>query len=105
MALIHTLMRLKDDGVITNFEMIGRQKARAYFVNGNSLVIFMADDYIVGVTAIKEAVAGEPYPDYIIYNHWNRVTPDARVEAKKLKIPFVSYGRFRYIVEKMLQHR
>lgn len=104
MALIHALMRLKDDGLVTEFDMMGRQKAQAYFINGSSMVIFMADDYIVGITAIKEAVASEPRPDYIIYNHWNKVVDGAEAEAKKLRIPFVSYGRFRYILDEILNN-
>lgn len=104
MALIHALMRLKDHGLVTDFDMMGRQKAQANFINGTSMVIFMADDYIVGVTAIKEAVASEPLPDYIVYNHWNKIVDGAEAEAKRLRIPFVSYGRFRYILDEMLRN-
>lgn len=103
MALIHTLMRLKEDGIVVNFDMMGRQKAKANLVNGQSVVVFMADDYIVGVTAVKESVASEPRPDYIVYNDWNKIVEGAEVEAQKLKIPFVKYGRFRYILDELLK--
>ncbi|HLO17759.1 MAG TPA: hypothetical protein VK206_23215 [Anaerolineales bacterium] len=103
MALIHTLMRLKEDGVVTDFDMIGRQKAQASLINGKSIVVFMADDYIVGATAIKESVASMPRPDYIVYNNWNKIVDGADLEARKLKIPFVSYRRFRHILDELLK--
>lgn len=102
MALIHMLMRLRDDGIVINFDMIEQQKARVNLINSKSIVVFMADDYIVGVTAIREAIANEPLPDYIVYNHWNQITDGAEAEARRLRIPFVSYGRFRYILDEML---
>ncbi len=103
MALKHTLMRLKEDGIVTKFDMMGRQKAKANLVNGKSIVLFMADDYIVGATAIKESVASEPRPDYIVYNDWNQIVEGAKIEAQKLKIPFVKYGRFRFILDELLK--
>jgi|GEM_PF-2142416 len=103
MALIYTLMRLKDDGIVTKFDMMGSQKAQANLINGKSMILFMADDYIVGATAVKEAVASEPKPDYIVYNDWNKIVDGAEAEAQKLKIPFVSYGRFRYILDDLLK--
>lgn len=102
MALIHTLMRLKDDGIVLNFDMIDRQKARVNLVNGKSIVVFMADDYIVGITAVREAIATEPRPDYIVYNHWNKITDNAEAEAKRIGIPLVSYGKFRGILDNEL---
>lgn len=105
MALIHTLMRLKNDGIVTKFDMMGRQKAQAYLINGKSIIIFMADDYIVGATAVKEAVASEPEPDYIVYNDWNKIVDGAETEARRLRIPFVSFGRFRYILDDLLKRQ
>lgn len=99
MALIHTLMRLKDDGAVTDFDLMGGQKAQVNLRNGKSIVVYMSDDYILGATSVREAVENTPYPDYIVYNNWNKVTEGAEEEARRLKIPFVKYGKFRYILD------
>jgi len=102
MALINTLMRLKEDGAIKRFDMIEDQKARVYFQNNKSLVIYMSGDYILGITSIREAIQDEPRPDYIVYNDWDRVTENAEEEARKIRIPVVKYGRFRHIINELL---
>lgn len=103
MALIHTLMALKDDGVVINFDMMGAQKAKANLINGKSLILYMANDYIIGRAAIREAVASDPIPDYILYNNWSQIVEGSDLEAKKLKIPFLSYGKFRYALDELLR--
>jgi hypothetical protein len=102
MALINTLMRLKDLRRVVKFEMIEREKARVELANGKLLVVYMSDDYVIGAASVMGAVATEPHPDYIVYNHWNKVTDDAFEEAKRLKIPLVKYGKFRYDLDDML---
>lgn len=104
MALIHALMRLKNDGLVVSFEMIeSDERAKAKLINGASLVLFMPKDYIVGITAIKEAASKKPHPDYIVYNTWSQVTGAAQAEAKRLNIPLVGYGRFRSILDDLLR--
>jgi hypothetical protein len=101
LALINTLYRLKDLGQIAEFEMVGRERAYVRLFNGKSITVYMPVDYIIGAAAIREALAREPYPDYIIYNNWNRITPEAEAEVGRMKVPFVKYGRFRHILEEL----
>lgn len=102
MTLINALMSLKQDGVVKNFSMMGREKAVANLINGESLILFMPYDYIIGATAIKESVVRGPRPDYIVYNDWSKIVDNAEEEAHKLKIPLVKFGRLRYILDELL---
>jgi hypothetical protein len=102
MALIHMLMRLKNEGVVTRFDMIGSQKARARLSNEESIILCMPDDYIIGDTAIREAVGSNTHPEYIVYNDWSNVTESALAQARKLNIPLIKFGRLRYILDERL---
>lgn len=99
MALQHTLFGLKEKGLITWFDWVTGNKATITLLNKRKLIIYMADEYIVGVTDIRECFSGEPIPDYILYNAWDKVTDEAFREAKRQKVPMVSYSRFCYILE------
>jgi hypothetical protein len=54
----------------------------------------MSSEYIVGATEVAEAFSTNPAPDYIIYNSWDKVTEDARDEAKRRRIWIVSFTKF-----------
>jgi predicted GTPase len=98
-------MRLKEHGAIKKFDMIESQKAKVHLQNGMSLVIYMSDDYVLGIVSIREAVQDEPNPDYIVYNDWDKVTENAEEEARRLGIPFVKYGRLRHVLDELLSKR
>ncbi len=102
MALINALMAFKNNGYVRNFKMIGQQKATARLRNGMTLVLFMAADYIVGETAVEEAIRTEPRPDYILYDQWGKVTEAARAAAKRVDVPIVRYGHFFHILEELV---
>lgn len=96
------LMRLKSEGVVTGFDLIGNQKAVARLRNKESIILCMPDDYIIGDAAIREAVGSSPCPEYIVYNDWDRVTDNAVEQARKLNTPLIRYGRLRYILDERL---
>lgn len=102
MALFNTLMRLKEDGLVKRFDMLQSQKAKVYLQNNQTVIAYMSDDYVIGVTSIRESAQSDPQPDYIVYNDWDKVTEQAEEEAKNLRIPLVKYGRFRYILKDLL---
>lgn len=95
-------MRLKEVGSVKRFDMIESQRAKVHLQNGKSLVVYMSDDYVLGVASIREAVQNDPRPDYIVYNDWDKVTENAEEEARRLGIPFVKYGRFRHVLNELL---
>lgn len=97
--MIHALMRMKDCGLVGSFEMNGQERAYVHLSSGESITVYMSKEYIIGISTIQEAMQGEPKPDYIIYNIWDRVTDSAAQEAKKLKVPLVGFGEFRRILE------
>lgn len=99
--LLYTLTNLKREG-ISRFDMINHTKATAYLVNKVSITVYMAKDYIVGETAIVEAVSDEPYPDYIVYNEWDQVTDLAKEEAQRLNIPLLGYTEFRREIQRLV---
>lgn len=102
MALINALMAFKNKGYVRNFKMLGQQKATVRLQNGMTLVVFMAADYIVGKTAVEEAISAEPRPDYILYDEWGKVTEAARAAAKKVHLPIVRFGHFGHILEELV---
>jgi len=104
MALINMLMRLKDDGLVINFHFLNSQKTKAkvQFRNNINMTIYMPQDYIIGITAIYEAIKDKPLPNYIVYNSWDEVTEEAKIYTKKKKINLVSYGQFRRILDDIL---
>jgi hypothetical protein len=95
-------MRLKNEGIVTRFDMLGSQKAKAHLITNGSIILCMPDDYIIGDTAIREAVGGNPRPEYIVYNDWSNVTENALEQARKLNIPLIRFGRLRYILDERL---
>lgn len=103
MALFNTLMRLKEDGLVKRFDMLQTQKAKIYLHNNQTIIAYMSDDYVIGITSIRESIQSNPQPDYIVYNDWDKVTEPAEEEAKRLRIPLVKYGRFRYILKNLLE--
>lgn len=98
MALIHTLLRLKDDGQINSFKMNGDQSAKIFLANGSHYHVFMSNEYIIGETQVFESTSDGNVPDFIIYNDWDQVTGSAEREAKRKNIQIVKYGRFRYML-------
>lgn len=95
MALVHTLMNLRDEGLVDRFDLINEQRARVHLISGRSIIVYMSKDYIVGVLAITEAVVGDPRADYIVYNHWDCPTELAFSKAKELGVPFLIYSEFK----------
>lgn len=102
MALFNTLMRLKEDGLVKRFDMLQTQKAKVHLQNNQTVIAYMSDDYVIGITSIRESVQSDLQPDYIVYNDWDKVTEQAEEEARNLGIPLVKYGRFRYILKELL---
>jgi len=99
MALFNTLLNLKEKGLMLRFDMNGEDKGVITLLNREYVNVFMSTEYIVGITEIREAFLREPYPDYIIYNAWDKVTDSAREEAKRNHVPVVSFSQFRYMLE------
>ena len=98
MALINTLLNLKDHGEINNFTMNGDQSAKIFLSNGKHYHVFMSNEYIIGETQVFESTSAGHVPDFIIYNDWDQVTGSAEREAKRKNIKIVKYGRFRYLL-------
>lgn len=99
MALFHSLMRYKDNGLIKRFNMIEKDRAELYLFNGDSYVVFMNSKYIVGESVVDEAVESESPADYIIYNTWDQVAQTAKDYADTCGISMVSFGQFSRILE------
>ena len=101
MALIHTLLRLKDNGEIDNFQMQGETHATVVSTGGNTFSVYMSDEYIIGETQVRQGFTDNLTPEYIIYNEWDMVTAGAEDLARRLGAKIVKYGRFRYILRNL----
>ncbi|MBE9399695.1 hypothetical protein IOQ59_20720 [Pontibacterium sp. N1Y112] len=101
MALFHSLMRYKDNGLIQWFDMFEDDRAEIHLSNGDSYVVFMNSQYIVGESVVDEANDEDNPADYIIYNTWDQVASSAKRHAENCDISMVSFGRFSRILEEL----
>ncbi len=95
MTLVNTLMNLKDESLVDRFELVSEERARVWLPSGKTFIVYMAKDYIVGETAVKDALVTEPHADLIIYNQWDRPTSQAVSTAKELHVPFIHFSEFK----------
>jgi predicted proteasome-type protease len=93
MSLMNALMKFKEEQRLSSFSMQGTKKASIWLQNGSSLLVYMADEYIIGEAAVMEAAA-EPAAAYLIYNTWDRVVRSALESARRLNIEVHSFGAF-----------
>jgi hypothetical protein len=100
MALFNALMRFKDEGRLRSFDMHGDKKATAHLLCGQSVVIYMSTDYIIGAAEIREA-AEAPRAEYVIYNNWDKVSSSAYEEARDLGIQVHKFGAFGYRLDEL----
>lgn len=100
MALIHTLLRYKDEGRIASFEMHGDKKATVQLRNSSAIIVYMSVDYIIGESEVQEAVQ-PPSAKYIVYNNWDTVGQGAFREAKRLGIEVHKFGAFSYRLDEL----
>jgi hypothetical protein len=94
MALIHSLLRLKDYNLVERFDLLDGERAIVYLPDGRSIVVYMCKDYLVDVPAIEDAVNDGNRADYIVFNAWDRPSPAAFTRAKNLRVPFISFLTF-----------
>jgi hypothetical protein len=100
MALIHALMRYKDQGRVQSFDMHGDKKATAVLPSGKSLTLYMSDEYIIGESEVAEA-AEKPAAQYLIYNSWDKVTQSAYTEARRIGIEVHKFGAFGFRLDEL----
>ena len=93
MALLHSLMRYKDENRVTSFEMHGNKKATVTLRSGKSILVYMSEEYIVGESEVAEA-AEHPSASFLVYNNWDTVGQGAFKEAKRLGIEIHKFGAF-----------
>lgn len=108
MALIHALMRLKDYGLVKNFEFVDRseEKAKVVLANEQQIIVYMAEDsYILTYIGIQNAWEPPPVPDYIIYNQWDKVTRQAHEKANSQGVNLVSFGEFHRLLMEMINNK
>ncbi len=100
MPLFNSCMRLKDDGLIKNFDMHGDEFATIHRPNGNSYLVYMVYGDIMGASAIAEACSTKR-PDFIVYNAWQLGIEAVRQEAKRRRIRFLSFTQFRRVLKEL----
>lgn len=100
MALIHALLSYRDAGKVASFEMSGTKKATLTLMNRAIVVVYMADQYIVGDVEVEEAAAS-PSAQFLIYNNWDRVSPAAYSLGKRRGIEVVSFGAFGHRLDQL----
>ena len=100
MALLHSLMRYKDEGRVKSFDMHGAKKATIVLPCGNSLLVYMSDQYIIGGSEIAEA-AEPPTAQFLLYNNWDNVCQSTYSEAKRLGIEIHKFGAFGFRLDEL----
>lgn len=100
MALIHALLRYKEEGRIESFDMHSDKKATVRLRNLRAIVIYMSADYIVGEPEIQ-AAAQPPAAKYVVYNNWDTVGQSALREAKRMGIEVHKFGAFSYRLDEI----
>lgn len=100
MALMHALLRFKNEGRIQSFEIFDHKRAVVQLVSGKSIVVYMSEDYIVGEAEVREA-AMEPRAQFVIYNNWDNVGVAAFREAKRLGIEVHKFGAFAFRLDEL----
>lgn len=100
MALIHTLLNYRDAGKVASFQMSGQKKATVELRNGTVLVVYMADQYIVGDAEVVEAAA-PPAAQFLIYNVWDRVSSAAYSLGRRNGLEVISFGAFGHRLDEM----
>lgn len=100
MALFHALMRYKDEGRVRSFDLHGGKKATAELSGGQSVTLYMSDDYIIGESEVAEA-AENPTAQYLIYNSWDKVTQSAYTEARRIGIEIHKFGAFGFRLDEL----
>ena len=96
MALIHTLLNYRDAGKVASFQMSGQKKATVELRNGTVLVVYMADQYIVG-----DAEVAPPAAQFLIYNVWDRVSSAAYSLGRRNGLEVISFGAFGHRLDEM----
>ncbi len=100
MALFHALMRYKDEGRVRSFDLHGGKKAMAVLPGGQSVTLYMSDEYIIGESEVAEA-AESPTAQYLIYNSWDKVTQSAYTEARRIGIEIHKFGVFGFRLDEL----
>ncbi len=100
MALVHVLMRYKEEGRVRSFDMHGDKKATVALPSGKSLTLYMSDEYIIGESEVAEA-AENPTAQYLIYNSWDKVTQSANTEARRIGIEIHKFGAFGFRLDEL----
>jgi hypothetical protein len=94
MALIHSLLRLKDYNLVERFDLLNDERATVYLSDGRSVIVYMGKDYLVDVPAVEDAINDGNRANYIIFNAWDRPSSAALIRARNLGVPMISFVTF-----------
>lgn len=100
MSLVHTLMRFKDEGRVSRFELLDQQKAKITLRGGREITVYMSKDYIIGSSEVEEALE-HPAAEFLIYNNWDKLTPSASAEGRRRGLEIASFGAFGYRLDEL----
>ncbi len=101
MALINSLLRYKDQGQISSFDMHGDNKATLHLPNGDECIVYMASQYIVGESDVYEATNEQPIAKYLIYNNWDSISGAAESLAERKGLLVMKFGKFGYKLDEI----
>lgn len=102
MSLSDTLLTLQSDNLITGYRLLSEHKAELTLPNGRAIIVHHLDGDKVWTGTIRAVVRDAPRPDFITYDRFEQVEDSALLQAGKMEVKLVTFGRFTALLEKMV---
>jgi len=100
-TLSTTLPTLQSDGLISGYRLLGEHKAELTLPDGRAIVVHHLDGDKVWAGTIRAIARDEPRPDFITYDRFEQVEDSALLQAGKMEVRLVTFGRFRTLLGEM----